>query len=128
MPVREQRGVFRVTVKPRSGLQASLNFAGRVWAATVRDVSSEGISIKLAGSVLPALTIDSRVDVEVTFDDETLVLHGVIRSHRDGGYGIFVPERDRRGQINPRAKLAKISTHLQRADLAQRVKVLKPPE
>jgi len=124
----EQRGTFRVAVKPRSGLQASLHFAGREWTATVGDVGPEGIFIKLDAGAPPALHVDSRVNVEVTFDDEKLVLHGVVRSSRADGYGIFFPERNREGRINPRDKLAKITVHLQRTDLSQRLKVLKLPE
>ncbi|HLF09733.1 MAG TPA: PilZ domain-containing protein [Gammaproteobacteria bacterium] len=125
---KEQRETLRVSVKPDRGLKASLQFAGKEWPGTVGDISPEGLFIKLEHGTLPALKVDSHVNVEITFDDEKVLLHGIIRWHRAGGYGVFFPERGPQGHVNRRAKLEKISAHLQRIDLSQRLKVLKLPE
>jgi hypothetical protein len=125
---REQRATFRVRVKRRSGLTASLRLAGQTWSASVGDVSPEGMFITFDRGEPPALNIDSRVYVDVTFNDETFRLHGLVRSRHAGGYGIFFPERGPQGRVNPRERLGRISVDLQRGDLSQRLKVLKLPE
>lgn len=124
----DQRGTFRVTVRPGTGIDATLHLAGKKLAASVGDISAEGIFIKLERGPIGALKVDSKVDVEVTFEGEKMLLHGVIRSQHAGGYGIFFPMRDRAGRANPIAKFEKISAHLQRTSLSQRLKVLKLPD
>jgi PilZ domain len=125
---REQRATFRVAVRRRSGLTASLRLAGQTWSASIGDISPEGMFITLDRSELPALAIGGRVYVDVTFHDEKFRLHGVVRSQHAGGYGLFFPERDAQGRVNPRERLGRISVDLQRGDLSQRLKVLKLPE
>lgn len=120
----ERRATFRVTVRRDSGVEAQLRFAGKDFAAAVVDVSAEGIFVKLERGPIEALKVDSKVDVEVEFDADAIVLHGVIRSIRDGGYGIFFPARDRAGRVNPLDRYERISAHLQRTSLSQRLKVL----
>ena len=115
----DQRQTFRVSVKPGSGVTAHLYLAGRKLAATIGNLSPEGVFIRLARGLLSVLKVGSVVDVEVTFDDERVDLQGTIRSQH---------ERDQRGRANPRERLAKISAYLQRTDLSQRLKVLKLPE
>jgi hypothetical protein len=124
----EQRATFRVAVRRDSAIEASLNLAGKRLRATVCDVSAEGIFLKLDRGVIAALKVDGKVDVEVSFEEETFLLHGVIRSERGGGYGIFFPPRDRAGHPNPLDRFERISAHLQRTSLSQRLKVLKLPE
>jgi hypothetical protein len=125
---REQRATFRVAVKSGSGLEVSLQLAGQRWAGKVSDVSAEGMFVKLDRGTVPALRIDSHVDVDIKFDEDAFRLYGVIRSHHAGGYGVFFPERDPAGRANPRARLGRIAAQLQRTDLSQRLKVLKLPE
>jgi hypothetical protein len=124
----EQRGTFRVTVRRDSGIDAALFLGGKKLAATVADISAEGVFIKLDRGALAALKVDGKVDVEVTFDGEKMLLRGVIRSEHGGGYGIFFPPRDRLGRPNPLARFERISAYLQRSSLSQRLKVLKLPE
>jgi hypothetical protein len=124
----EQRGTFRVAVRRSSGITASLLFAGKELAATAGDISAEGLFLKLDRGPIDALRVDSKVDVEVTFEAETILLHGVIRSEHAGGYGVFFPHRDRAGNVNPLDKFERISAHLQRTSLSQRLKVLKLPD
>jgi hypothetical protein len=121
----EQRLTFRVAVRRDAGIDAHLKLAGRKIAATVGDVSAEGMFITLARGLLPAIKIDTLVDVEVSFEGETLALFGVVRSQRSGGYGIHFPERDPAGRANPVARFGRISAQLQRSSLSQRLKVLK---
>jgi len=123
----EQRGTFRVTVRHGSGVEACLQIGGKSLAARVADISSEGMFIKLDRGPLAMLKINSQVDVEVSFEGEKLRLRGEIRSEHGGGYGIFFPPRDRAGRANPLAKFERISAHLQRTSLSQRLKVLKLP-
>jgi hypothetical protein len=123
----EQRATFRVAIRRDSGVEASLNLAGKRLTATVGDISAEGIFLKLDRGPIAALRVDGKVDVEVTFDGETILLQGVIRSEHAGGYGVFFPARDRAGRINPLDKFERISAHLQRTSLSQRLKVLKLP-
>jgi hypothetical protein len=124
----EQRLTFRVAVRRDAGIDAHLKLGGRTLVATVGDISAEGMFITLARGVLPALKIDTLVDVEVSFEGETIVLFGIVRSQRAGGYGIFFPERDPTGRANPLGRFGRISTHLQRSSLSQRLKVLKLPD
>jgi hypothetical protein len=124
----EQRATFRVAVHRDSGVEAALHLAGRSLAASVGDVSAEGIFVKLDRGPLAALKVDGKVDVEMTFEDETFVLHGVIRSEHDGGYGIFFPPRDRAGRLNPLDRFERISASLQRTSLSQRLRILELPE
>ena len=67
-------------------------------------------------------------DVEVSFEGETFVLFGVVRSHHEGGYGIHFPERDPVGRANPLSRFGRISAQRQRSSLSQRLKVLKLPD
>jgi hypothetical protein len=124
----EQRLTFRVAVNERVGIDAYLLVAGKKMPASVGDVSAEGIFVRLDRGLLAALKIDSKVAVEVAFEGEQFVLHGVIRSQHAGGYGIFFPERDWQGRANPLGRFGRISAHLQRTSLSQRLRVLKLPE
>jgi hypothetical protein len=120
----EQRLTFRVAVRPDAGVDAYLKLAGRRLPATVGDVSAEGIFITLARGVLPALKVDSIVDVEISFEGDRILLCGIVRSQRAGGYGIYFPERDPAGRANPLGRFARISAQLQRSSLSQRLRVL----
>jgi hypothetical protein len=124
----ERRGTFRVAVRPDSGIDASLSLGGKKFAASVGVISAEGIFLTLDRGLIGALKVDSKVDVEVSFEGETFALHGVIRSEHGGGYGIQFPARDRAGRVNPIDKFERISASLQRSSLSQRLKILKLPE
>jgi hypothetical protein len=124
----DQRLTFRVRVRGDVDFDAWLLLAGKKLAAVVGDVSAEGMFMALARGPIAALKVDGKVDVIIEYEGETLVMHGVIRSERDNGYGIFFPERDAAGRKNPLTRFARISTALQRTSLSQRVKVLKLPE
>jgi hypothetical protein len=121
----EQRLTFRVAVRPGAGIDAHLTFAGRKLLAHVGDISAEGMFVTLDRGPLAALKVDTTVDVEVAFEGETFALYGVVRSQREGGYGLFFPERDPAGRANPVGRFGRISAQLQRASLSQRLKVLK---
>ena len=127
-PEQEQRVTFRVAVRPQSGIDAGVYLGGKKLAATVGDISAEGIFVKLDRGILPALKVGSNVDVEIAFEGDKLLMHGVIRSEHTGGYGIHFPARDRLGRPNPVAKFERISASLQRTSLSQRLKVLKLPD
>jgi hypothetical protein len=127
-PEQEQRVTFRVAVRNGSGVDACVLLAGKKLAATVGDISAEGIFVKLDRGPIAALKTDSKVDVEIAFDGERMLLHGVIRSEHAGGYGIHFPARDRAGRANPIAKFERISASLQRTSLSQRLKILKLPD
>jgi hypothetical protein len=124
----EQRLTFRIAVRTGAGVSACLVLAGRKLPAVVGDISSEGIYLKLARGPLAALKVGAMVDVEVSFEDETVSLYGEIRSQHEGGYGVYFPERDPAGRANPLSKFGRISAQLQRSSLSQRLKVLKLPE
>jgi len=126
-PNQEQRVTFRVAVGPKAGVTACLVLAGRKFSATVGNLSSEGLFLRLARGPLAALTIGTMVDVEVSFERETVLLFGVIRSERDGGYGVYFPERDPAGRANPLGRFGRISAQLQRSSLSQRLRVLNIP-
>ncbi len=126
-PNQEQRVTFRVVVGPKAGVTACLVLAGRKFPAAVGDLSAEGLFLTLARGPLPALTIGAMVDVEVSFGGETVSLFGVIRSERDGGYGVHFPERDPAGRANPLGRFGRISAQLQRSSLSQRLRILKIP-
>jgi hypothetical protein len=124
----EQRLTFRVAVRPNAGIEAQLVIAGRKLSATVGDVSAEGLFVTLERGQLRALKIGSMIDVEVSFERETLALYGVIRSERANGYGVFFPERDPAGRANPLSRFGRISAQLQRSSLSQRLRILELPE
>jgi hypothetical protein len=116
---------FRVAVRADLGLEAHIVVAGSKLAATVRDLSAEGMFVTLARGELPALKVDAWIDVEVSFVGETFLLFGVVRSCHEGGYGIFFPERDPVGRANPLSRFGRISAQLQRSSLSQRLRALK---
>lgn len=124
----DQRLTFRVRVRGDVDFDAWLLLAGKKLAAAVSDISAEGMFMALARGPIAALKVDSKVDVILEFEGETIMLHGVIRSQRDGGYGIHFPERDAQGRKNPLGRFGRISAALQRTSLSQRLKVLKLPE
>jgi hypothetical protein len=124
----EQRLTFRVGVRASAAIAACLVLGGRKLPAVVGDVSAEGLFVTLERGSLAALQVGSMVDVEVSFEGETTLLYGQIRSQHAGGYGIHFPERDLAGRANPVGRFARISAHLQRSSLSQRLKVLKLPE
>lgn len=124
----EQRLTFRVAVRASAGVDACLMLAGRKLPAVVGDINAEGLFITLARGPIAALKPDTMVDVEVSFEGETVSLFGVIRSQHAGGYGVFFPQRDPTGRANPLGRFGRISAQLQRSSLSQRLKVLKLPE
>ncbi len=124
----DQRLTFRVSVRGNADFDAWLLLGGKKLAAVVGDISAEGMFVTLARGPIGALKVDGKVDVIMEFEGETMLLHGVIRSERAGGYGIFFPERDARGRANPLSRFGRISAALQRTSLSQRLKVLKLPE
>lgn len=124
----EQRSTFRVAVKGNVRVDVAVVFAGRKLRAEACDVSAEGMFVKLERGSLPALKIDSIVDVEIAFDGDAFVLYGVVRSQHADGYGIHFPARDALGRGNPVSRFGRISAQLQRTSLSQRLKVLKLPE
>lgn len=126
-PNQEQRLTFRVAVGPKAGISACLVLAGRRLPATVGDISSEGIFLTLTRGPLAALKIGTMVDVEISFEGDTVTLFGEIRSEHEGGYGVYFPERDPAGRANPLGRFGRISAQLQRSSLSQRLKILKLP-
>ena len=99
----------------------------RVLPAIVGDISSEGIFLKLTRGPLAALKSGTMVDVEISFEGDTVTLFGEIRSEHEGGYGVYFPERDPAGRANPLNRFGRISAQLQRSSLSQRLKILKLP-
>ena len=124
----DQRLTFRVAVRGNVDFEAWLLLGGKKLAAMVGDISAEGLFVTLVRGPMAALKIGSQIDVVIEFEGETFAMHGVIRSERAGGYGIFFPERDARGRANPLGRFGRISAALQRTSLSQRLKVLKLPE
>ena len=124
----EQRLTFRVGVRPSAGIAACLVLGGRKLPAVVGDMSAEGLFVTLERGPVAALKVGSMVDVEVSFDGETTLLYGEIRLQHASGFGIHFPERDPAGRANPVGRFARISAHLQRSSLSQRLKVLKLPD
>lgn len=127
-PNQEQRVTFRMAIGPKAKVTACLVLAGRRLAATVGDLSAEGVFLTLERGPFAALTIGTMVDVEISFEGETVALFGVIRSQRAEGYGVYFPERDPAGRANPLGRFGRISAQLQRSSLSQRLRILKLPE
>jgi hypothetical protein len=124
----DQRLTFRVAVRGNVEFDAWLLLGGKKLAAAVGDISAEGLFMLLARGPVAALKVEGKVDVIIEFEGETMVMHGVICSQRDGGYGIHFPERDASGRKNPLTRFGRISAALQRTSLSQRLRVLKLPE
>ena len=118
---RERRAAYRVSVKPRSGLAASVHVSDRYWKAVPGNISPEGIFLRLEPDAPVELKISANVEVEIVSADETLLLHGVIRSRRAGGYGILFPERSEEGYVNPLEELGHVCAELQREMLSKRL-------
>ena len=91
------------------------------WKAVPGNISAEGIFLGLAPDAPVDLKINTGVEVEITTAEETLLLHGIIRSHRAGGYGIFFPERTEEDYVNPLDQLGHICAELQRDMLSKRI-------
>jgi len=124
----DQRATFRVAVRGNADFDAWLLLGGKKLAVALGDISAEGMFVTLVRGPIDALKVEGKVDVIMEFEGETMLLHGVIRSQRGGGYGLFFPERDARGRANPLNRFGRISAALQRTSLSQRLKVLKLPE
>ena len=118
---RERRATFRVSVKPESGLAASLHVGDEHWDTTPGNISAEGIFLRVAGGADVDIKINSVIDVEIESSGKTLLVRGIIRSRRAGGYGVYFPEHDDEGFINPLDEFARVSAYLQREFLAKRV-------
>lgn len=122
----DKRATYRVSVKPTSGLEATVHVADLHCKAALGNISAEGIFLRLEPDDPVDLELNSTVDVEITSDGETLLLHGIVRSRRDRGYGIYFPKRIGEGSANPLDQLARISAELQRDLLSTRI--LRRPE
>lgn len=125
----ERRATFRVAVKPGSGLSASFVVNDATVGARAGNLSAEGIFIRpLDRRALPKLAFGDWVIIEVEFEGESYWLSGMVRSNRNGGYGIYFPTEDRSGYRNPRHALSRIARKLEREEITQRIEVLKLPE
>lgn len=125
----DRRATFRVAIKPSSGLSASFVMNGETIGARAGNLSAEGIFIRpLDRRALPKLEPGDWVVIDVEFEGETFWLSGVVRSNRNGGYGIYFPPEDKKGYRNPRVALARITRKLEREEITQRIEVLKLPE
>lgn len=110
----EKRATYRVSVRPRNELTATVHVSDCHWKAVPGNISAEGIFLRLEPNAPVKLELNSTVDVEIASDGETLLLHGIIRSRRDRGYGIFFPKRSSEGYANPLDQLGHICAELQR--------------
>jgi hypothetical protein len=117
----ERRATFRVSVKPTSGLTTLVSLPDRTWKASTGNVSTEGMFVQLEPQAPVSLEVGTPLVVEVTFEGQATQFHGVIRSRRAGGYGIFFPNRSEDGYVNPLDKLGHIWAALQRDDLSKRL-------
>jgi hypothetical protein len=123
-----RRATFRVAVRDGAPIEADLHWSEQTWSATIGDVSAEGMFVELHRGQVGPLGVNSPIEVEVRFGGESVVLHGIVRSTRGNGYGVHFPARDLEGRVNPREVLARISASLQREDLSQRLRVLRPEQ
>ncbi|MGI9260308.1 MAG: PilZ domain-containing protein [Gammaproteobacteria bacterium] len=117
----DKRATYRVSVKPKSGLEATVHVADIHWNAVLGNISAEGVFLRLEPNAPVDLELNSSVDVEIASDGEALLLHGIVRSRRDRGYGIYFPKRFGEGSTNPLDQLGQIWAELQRDDLSTRV-------
>jgi len=111
---------------PRSELTAAVTVLERSWQAVPGNISTEGIFLTLEPDAPVDLKIGTTLEVEITYSEETLLLHGTIRSRRARGYGILFPRKTDDGYINPLDRLGQIWAGLQRETLASRL--LRPSE
>lgn len=118
---KERRKAYRVTVMPRSDLAAAVTISERTWQAVPGNVSTEGVFLTLEPDAPVDLKTGTPLEVEITYSEETLLLHGVIRSRRARGYGIFFPKKTDDDYINPLDKLGQVWAGLQREILATRL-------
>ena len=86
----EQRGTFRVAVRRDSGIEAALHLSGKRLAATVGNISAEGIFLRLDRGPIAALKVERQLDVEISFEHGVMVL-----DVSDRGPGIAASERDK---------------------------------
>ena len=74
--------------------QENSDFLGqRGYEATPGNISTEGIFLRLEPNAPVDLKVNTRVEVEIDYSGEILLLHGIIRSRRSRGYGIFFPKK-----------------------------------
>ena len=91
------------------------------WKATPGNISTEGIFLRLEPNAPVDLNVNTPVEVEIDYCGETLLLRGVIRSRRSGGYGIVFPRKPDEDYVNPLDRLGHIWAELQRETLAKRL-------
>ena len=116
----ERRATYRVSVRPGAGLAASVHVSETQWQARPGNISAEGMFLRLEPDAAVDLEVGSSVHVEIASAEETFVLHGIVRSRRAGGYGVFFPEKSADGYLNPLDRLGQVCARLQRELLARR--------
>ena len=105
---------------PRSELTAAVTVLDRSWQAVPGNISTEGIFLTLEPDAPVDLRIGTPLKVEIRYAEETVLLHGTIRSRRGKGYGIFFPPKTDFNYVNPLDRLGRIWAGLQREILSTR--------
>jgi len=108
-------------VKPSAGLAASVHVSDSQWKALPGNISAEGIFLRLEPDAPVDLQVGEAVQVEIVSAEDALLLHGIVRSRRAGGYGIFFSPRTAEGYLNPLDRLGHICAQLQRELLSKRL-------
>lgn len=113
-----QRAAFRVQVYSNSGLEVALRVNGKPVLTIPRNISYTGVYVEAHPDNDPQLSKGGIVDVELIYDEKTLLQRGVIRRRSINGYGIFFPESIKHEDVNPHPQLKNIVQliHQQRAN------------
>ena len=115
-----QRSAFRVPVWPASGLSATLHRNHTIHAVRPLDISLSGMSFEFSSANAPELPSDADVEITLSFEDDTLTLHGVVQRREAKRYGILFAESIRDEELDPPWSLVSIVMELQRRLAAPR--------
>jgi hypothetical protein len=109
----ERRSAYRVSVRAGDPLHAVVLVDREELPVVAGNVSATGLFIRPTGRDLAGLAPGDWVDLRLDYEGESHLLTAVVRSARDGGFGLFVPRADHHGRLNPRTALGRIATRLQ---------------
>ena len=113
-----QRQTFRIPIHDSSGLSVQIRKDDKQYSVTPTNLSLTGIFIVLRPDDRLNLSQDDDLEVILEFEGETQMLHGIVRSCQDNGYGLLFPESMNSDQMNPSPEISRIVMELQRRWIA----------
>ena len=114
-----RRESYRVPILPDSGVELMLRVGGVEFKAMPRNISMTGIFVVPRSSEKLKLMIDDRVNVYLSYGDQSMMLNAIVKRYEEGGYGLFFPSSMRGEYLDPPALIRRIVMELQRQTMVQ---------